>query len=100
VLALVQRVAPRVSHWGPPLPPPVTSQWGPYGVWVSYTLVAPVQHQLSWGEPAGHDSWPSVINRLGNAQSSSSNANQGRLITYKTLSPQEVGRATVQHISA
>ena len=24
-----QRVVPRVSRWGPPIPPPVIPQWGP-----------------------------------------------------------------------
>jgi hypothetical protein len=39
---LVQRVAPHVSRWRPPIPPPVTLQWGPYGVWVPYPSPAPI----------------------------------------------------------
>ncbi|CAD6267748.1 unnamed protein product [Miscanthus lutarioriparius] len=68
-----QRVVPRVSHWGPPIPPPVTQQWGPYGVWVSYPPATPMHSQ----------------------QSSTS---QDRVITSRTLTPQESGKAPMQQV--
>ena len=51
-----QRVAPHVSSWGPLVLPPITPQWGPYGVWVPYPPAAPMHHQQRWGEPASYDS--------------------------------------------
>jgi hypothetical protein len=45
-----QRAAPRVSRWGPLIPPPVLPQWGPYGVWVPYPPSAPIQAQQRVGE--------------------------------------------------
>jgi hypothetical protein len=51
--APIQKVNPRVYHWGPPIPPLVTPQWGPYGVWVMYPSPAPMQGQQRRKEPAG-----------------------------------------------
>jgi hypothetical protein len=75
--ALVQRVAPHVSHWGAPIPPPVRPQWGLYVVWVPYPLPAPMQGQQRRKEPAGLVQKPSIFSRLNNGQSSSSGVNQG-----------------------
>jgi hypothetical protein len=48
-----QRIAPRVSRWGPPISPPIMPQWGPYGVWVPYPPAAPMHSQQRSGQPAG-----------------------------------------------
>ena len=82
-----QRVVPRVSRWGPPIPPPVTPQWGPYGVWVPYPPAAPVHSQQRWGDPTGSIPRPSVFSRLNNCQSSSSGTSQDCVITSRTLTP-------------
>jgi hypothetical protein len=75
--ASIQKVAIHVSRWGPPIPPSVTAQWGPYGVWVPYPPPAPMQGQQRRKEPAGLVHKPSVFSRLNNGQSSSSGVNQG-----------------------
>jgi hypothetical protein len=96
--APVQRVAPHVSHWGPPIPPPVTPQWGPYGVWVPYPSPAPMQGQQRRKEPASPVQKPSVFSRLNNGQSSSSSVNQGQMITFKTISSQGSERAPMRQV--
>ncbi|CAD6252364.1 unnamed protein product [Miscanthus lutarioriparius] len=93
-----QRVVPRVSRWGPPIPPPVTPQWGPYGVWVPYPLAAPVHSQQRWEDPAGSIPRPSIFSRLNNCQSSSSGTSQDRVITSRTLTPQESRKAPMQQV--
>ena len=97
-IALSQRVVPHVSRWGPPIPPPVTPQWSPYGVWVPYPLAAPVHSQQRWGDPAGSIPRPSVFSRFNNCQSSSSGTSQDRVITSRTLTPQESGKAPMQQV--
>lgn len=63
---------PRVSCWGPPIPPiSPPPQWGPQGVWVPYPSV-PTHVQQGWKESAGPYTRPTVFSRLGNNQSSSS----------------------------
>jgi hypothetical protein len=94
--APIQKVAPRVSHWGPPIPPPVTPQWGPYGVWVPYPSPAPMQGQQRRKEPAGPVQKPSVFSRLNNGQSSFSGVNQGQMITFKTPTSQDSERAPMR----
>ena len=97
-IAPYQRVDPRVSRWGPPIPPPVTPQWGPYEVWVPYPPAAHVHSQQRWGDPAGSIPRPSVFSRLNNCQSSSSGTSQDRVITSRTLTPQESGKAPMQQV--
>ncbi|CAD6336677.1 unnamed protein product [Miscanthus lutarioriparius] len=93
-----QRDAPRVSRWGPPIPPSVTPQWGPYGVWVSYPPTAPMHSQQRWGEPVGQVPRTSVFSRLNNGQLSISGASQDRVITSRTLTPQESGKVPMQQV--
>ena len=71
-----QRVAPRVSHWGPPIPPPVMPQWGPYGVWVPYPPAVPMHSQQKWGDPTGQVLRTFVFSRLNQGQSCSGGASQ------------------------
>jgi hypothetical protein len=92
--APVQRVAPCVSRWGPPIQPPVTPQWGPYGVWVPYLSLAPMQGQQRRKKHVGPVQKPSVFSRLNNGQSSSSGVNQGQMITFKTPTSQGSEKGT------
>ncbi|CAD6266680.1 unnamed protein product [Miscanthus lutarioriparius] len=80
------------------IPPPFTPQWGPYGVWVPYPPAAPVHSQQRWEDPAGSIPRPSVFSRLNNCQSSSSGTSQDRVITSRTLTPQESGKAPMQQV--
>jgi hypothetical protein len=77
MVTLQQRVAPCLSHWGPPVSPPTQPMWGPYGVWVPYPSVAPMHHQQRWGETGSHDSQHSIFSQLNYGQSSSGSASQG-----------------------
>jgi len=65
---------------------------------VSYPLAAPVHSQQRWGDPAGSIPRPSVFSRLNNCQSSSSGTSQDRVITSRTLTPQESGKAPMQQV--
>jgi hypothetical protein len=94
----IQKVAPRVSRWGPLILPPVTPQWGHYGVWVSYPSRAPMQGQQRRKESTGPVQKPSVFSRLNNGQLSSSDVNQGQMITFKTPASQGSERAPMRQV--
>ncbi|CAD6339316.1 unnamed protein product [Miscanthus lutarioriparius] len=54
--------------------------------------------QQRWGEPTGQVSRTSMISHLNNGQSSSGGASQDRVITSRTLTPQESKKAPMQQV--
>ena len=63
---------------------------------MSYPSAAPMHNQQRWGEPAGQISRASMFSQLNNGQSSSGGASQDRVIIFRTLTPQESGKAPMQ----
>ena len=86
----------RASRWGPPLPPVAPPpQWGAKGVWVPYPM-APTTIQRGGGA-VGSYAKQTIFSRL-SGQSSSSGTHQGRVITSRTLTLQESGKAPMRQV--
>ncbi|CAD6202093.1 unnamed protein product [Miscanthus lutarioriparius] len=60
--------------------------------------MAPMHSQQRWGEPSSQIPRTSLFSQLNNGQSSSGGASQDRVITSRTLTPQESGKASMQQV--